>query len=513
MYELYPYFTNDGSVGLFSQQDDDIYHSTYGALSESWQKFIIPAHLQEYLTQHEGVKILDICYGIGYNTKTALNVFINNYLEIKKNSQKKKLFSSFFSKKCMPSPLRCAAIDTDNASMGNNIENFKNIDINAAYTIAEIDADNICGMQNAKWEKMTRRQEGRKASCNFALQNRPNHSPVHPFTYSTKSKPSNHPFASSVSSLLIDAVDIDKTLINLSPFIADASWFNFLFKNDYEIPIANEIKYRQIKNIKNFKKFIRKEFKLNKAVLIILIKKLFENKPEVFNDTILQIILNHKKYAPFLSRFMINFAKFYQNQGYNYNKKKNKSAFLHNIYYKYISKSYKTARKLLLNCKIDINFHEKDARCFIKSTTNTYNFIFLDAFTPAKCPALWTVQFFRELYSKLEDDGMILTYSNSAAIRNAFLQAGFAVGKTYDANLKKFTGTVAAKNKTLIEYNLDELDWDLINSKAGICFKDENLELTNQAIIENRKIEVKESELISSSKILKGHRNDHVKPV
>ena len=49
MYELCPYFTNDGSVGLFSKEDDDIYHSTYGALSESWEKFIIPGRLKEYL--------------------------------------------------------------------------------------------------------------------------------------------------------------------------------------------------------------------------------------------------------------------------------------------------------------------------------------------------------------------------------------------------------------------------------------------------------------------------------
>ena len=44
MYELYPYFTNDGSVGLFSPEADDIYHSTYGALSEAYEKFILPAN-------------------------------------------------------------------------------------------------------------------------------------------------------------------------------------------------------------------------------------------------------------------------------------------------------------------------------------------------------------------------------------------------------------------------------------------------------------------------------------
>lgn len=454
MYELYPYFTNDGTVGLFSRQDDDIYHSTYGALTESWQKFILPAHFKEYLNEHEEVKILDICYGIGYNTKAALNVFIKNNLEQKKISKSKKRFfnTNFFSKK----------------------------NISSLFNIATIYTDNI-----SEWEEAKNHEEVYKNDCENKVCN----------------------------NILIDAVDLDKTLIKLSPFIADASRFNFLFKKNYEFTIENEFKCQQIKNIKNFKKFIKKEFRLKKEVQLILFEKLFEYNPNFFNDAILQTILHHKKYTPFLSRFMINYANFYQNWRSNYNKNKNKLTFLHNIYYRNISKSYKLVEDLLKNNKIAINFSAEDARTFIKSTNKTYNFIFLDAFTPAKCPALWTVQFFKELYSKLEDDGMILTYSNSAAVRNAFLQNGFVVGKTYDPVLKKFIGTVAAKNNNLIEHELDERDLDLINSKAGICFRDENLNLDNQVIIEYRKNEIKESKLISSSKVLKGHKNDKVKSI
>lgn len=163
-------------------------------------------------------------------------------------------------------------------------------------------------------------------------------------------------------------------------------------------------------------------------------------------------------------------------------------------------------RNILQNNEIDINFYAEDARTFIKHTTNKYNFIFLDAFTPAKCPSLWTVNFFKELYSKLDDDGIILTYSNSAAIRNAFLQNGFTIGKTYDDNIKKFVGTVATKNKFLIEYELDERDLDLINSKAGICFEDEFLNLDNQTIIKNRESMFEKSALMSSSKVIKRYK-------
>ena len=77
MYELYPYFTNDGSVGLFSPSADDIYHSTYGALTEAYEKFILPSNINNFLKQNSEIKILDICFGIGYNSKSFINYFLN----------------------------------------------------------------------------------------------------------------------------------------------------------------------------------------------------------------------------------------------------------------------------------------------------------------------------------------------------------------------------------------------------------------------------------------------------
>ena len=76
MYEIHPYFTNDGSVGLFSPEADDIYHSTYGALAEAYEKFVIPADLEKYFQNNTQIKVLDICFGIGYNTKSFLNFLL-----------------------------------------------------------------------------------------------------------------------------------------------------------------------------------------------------------------------------------------------------------------------------------------------------------------------------------------------------------------------------------------------------------------------------------------------------
>ena len=80
MYEFYPYITNDGSVGLYSKEVGDIYHSTYGALTEAYEKFVLPSNLNEILKNKKEIKLLDICFGIGYNTKVFINEIVkNNY--------------------------------------------------------------------------------------------------------------------------------------------------------------------------------------------------------------------------------------------------------------------------------------------------------------------------------------------------------------------------------------------------------------------------------------------------
>ena len=47
MAEFEAKFTEDGSVGLYSKDVDDIYHSSFGALSEAYEKFIFPSKLIE----------------------------------------------------------------------------------------------------------------------------------------------------------------------------------------------------------------------------------------------------------------------------------------------------------------------------------------------------------------------------------------------------------------------------------------------------------------------------------
>lgn len=65
--------TQDGSFTFFSQEFNEAFHSNYGAKQESYLKFAVPTQVQK-VARKGIVKILDVCYGLGYNTAAALEV-------------------------------------------------------------------------------------------------------------------------------------------------------------------------------------------------------------------------------------------------------------------------------------------------------------------------------------------------------------------------------------------------------------------------------------------------------
>ena len=391
MYELYPYFTNDGSAGLFSPDADDIYHSTYGALTEAYEKFILPSNLNSFLKNNNEIKILDICFGIGYNSKS----FLNYILDFLYNE----------------------TIHTDKIKYNDKIDT-----------------------NNKKFK------------------------------------------------VYIHAIDTDKNLACLSPFF---------ISNKKNIK-NNNLSFRQEKIQRMLSQTVKAKYELKPEVNILLLEKIID---QIDNEVI--SILSDKKYAQYFDKNISALFEFLTIKRYKYNTIRIIKAFLHNIYYKYISGCNKMALKALKLMEFNFKLNIDDARQAIKNDNEIYNYIFLDAFTPVKCPCLWTVDFFKLLYSHLDENGMILTYSNSALVRNAFLNAGFHVGKIFSQSADKFTGTVAVKNKDLIKYELSEYDLGLMKTKAGIFYRDENLTLDNEAIIALHEKEVKNSDLISSSKFIK----------
>ncbi len=72
--------TDDNSTGLFSSDVNDIFHSKTGALTEANQKFIEP--IKRFIKNKTNISVLDLCYGIGYNSKALLQEFHNKEIKI-----------------------------------------------------------------------------------------------------------------------------------------------------------------------------------------------------------------------------------------------------------------------------------------------------------------------------------------------------------------------------------------------------------------------------------------------
>ena len=73
--------TSDGSYTMYSEEFSQHYHScNEGALNESLQKHIIPA--LSYHKNKQTLQILDICFGLGYNTLATLYYIKKNNLSI-----------------------------------------------------------------------------------------------------------------------------------------------------------------------------------------------------------------------------------------------------------------------------------------------------------------------------------------------------------------------------------------------------------------------------------------------
>lgn len=427
MYDFHPYITNDGSIGLYNTQFNDIYHSATGALTEAYEKFVYPVNIEKLL-QNPDIKILDICYGIGYNSKSFLNFIYENY------------FLKNFSKNSKHANYNTATIYTDNI-----LNKMKQVFIIKGSSYSEkIHTDNI------------------------------------------------------FSKIYIKAVDTDKNLYFLSPFIKTGikkvKNKNLNFKN------KNITKY-----INEYDKIIHP--KINPIINYLFLCEILDNSPEIYDNSDIISILNNKEFDEYFDKDIRGIFESLLFERYKTNPQILNPSFLHNIYYRHVADCYKRELNTTKLSDFKFDYICNDARKIISEDNNTYDLIFLDAFTPSKCPCLWSYEFFSELYKHLKPNGQILTYTTSAPVRNAIKEAGFYIGQIYNTRLNKFTGTVAVKNKSLIKYPLSEFDSGLLNTKAGIFYRDENLTGLNEEIIARRNNEIKLSSKMSSTQFIKNHRN------
>ena len=456
------YYTQDGSIGLYSYADDDVYHSKFGAVTEAWEKFILPSGLSKLINTKEDIKVLDVCYGIGYNTKALMSFVINSNENFLKKENFIKKISKIFKK---------------------NFKDSSNID--------SISANNIKLKKEILLEPIESNNEN------------------------------------IISKFSIDCLEINEELVKISPLLKtiitpqeiftricprffdcfDTYWKirKFLSKLALKFAPKNKKAISELLDLKfnNDYDELENEYRIHEFVNYILIDSLVDKYGREYINKNLKLLINKRGIKRFLTSSLIKYAKFKQDSRYNFISKLNLMGYLHNIYYDHLSNRYKKAKFKTAEKLFKLKFYVEDARKAILNINEQYDLIFLDAFTFSKAPELWSVEFMAELYRRLSPRGILMTYSNSALVRNTFLENNFYVGKIYNQKTGKYIGTVAAKEKSLIEHPLTNYEIGLCNTKAGIPYRDPTLAADKQEILKRREYAFKTSDLLTSSQYMR----------
>ena len=139
-----------------------------------------------------------------------------------------------------------------------------------------------------------------------------------------------------------------------------------------------------------------------------------------------------------------------------------------------------------------------------------FDLIYLDGFSPQRCPQVWTIEFLSKLTEKLNPQGYLITYSSSAAVRKTLKNLGLEIF-TIRPNLNDRNywsqGTVAIakfdKNKLKPNFNFEKLsamEEEHLLTKASIPYRDPNLNSSKKDIIQKRLDEQLSSNLLSTKK-------------
>ena len=153
-----------------------------------------------------------------------------------------------------------------------------------------------------------------------------------------------------------------------------------------------------------------------------------------------------------------------------------------------------------------------DAREKIKNIPANIKFdlIYLDGFSPQKCPQVWSVEFLSKVTQKLNPQGYLITYSCSAAIRRTLKDFGLNIFSIKPNLISKnlwSNGTLAVKiidkkaiQNNLYFKNLSSMEEEHLLTKASIPYRDPTLSSNKKDIIKKRVQEQLLSNLETSKK-------------
>ena len=128
--------------------------------------------------------------------------------------------------------------------------------------------------------------------------------------------------------------------------------------------------------------------------------------------------------------------------------------------------------------------------------------VLLDAFSPRRCPQLWTLEFLTGLAQLLSPSGRILTYCSAAAVRQSLRQIGLQLAAIQAPESSQATnhsagrvqsnwslGTAASWQPLPVGGGLRELsamEWDHLSTQAAEPYRDPSQTAEANAIFEAR---------------------------
>ena len=160
--------------------------------------------------------------------------------------------------------------------------------------------------------------------------------------------------------------------------------------------------------------------------------------------------------------------------------------------------------------KCDILWGDAREKIDFIPSVNKFDLIYLDGFSPQKCPQVWTIEFLSKVAEKLNPQGYLITYSSSAAVRKTLRNLGleiFTIKPSFNERNFWSQGTVAIakfdKNKlkpTFYFEKLSVMEEEHLLTKASIPYRDQHLNSSKDDIIKKRLDEQLLSNLISTKK-------------
>ena len=129
--------------------------------------------------------------------------------------------------------------------------------------------------------------------------------------------------------------------------------------------------------------------------------------------------------------------------------------------------------------------------------------IFFDPFSPRRCPPLWTVEFFTQVSRCLAPSGLLTTYSRSASVRAAMIEAGLCVGtiplEKPGRSHEWSQGTVGAFCSDELD-PLSKMEQEHLQTRAAVPFRDPDLKDTAAIILQRHHLEQQSCSLESTTK-------------